>query len=59
MIDVLNKTARTILTDVYLEYLNNYITIEKFADHNGLTIDQAKSLINLSKGVYNSDHPDS
>jgi len=29
----------------YLDFLNNYLTIEKFAEHNNLTTEQAKNLI--------------
>lgn len=46
---------RDTLIATYLDYVNNYLTIEKFAEHNLLTIEQAKSLIALGKQVFNTD----
>lgn len=50
--------VRETLIDIYLDWRNNYLTHEKFADHNGLTVDQAKTLIDLARNVYESTHPD-
>lgn len=44
---------------VYLEWFNNYLTIETYADHHGLHINEALSLIELARAVYNKQHPDS
>ena len=33
-----------ILTEVYLDYVNNFLTIEKFAEHYGISIDLAKAI---------------
>ena len=49
---------RDTLIAVYLDYLNNYLTIETYADHNGLTETQATALIDLARLVFNSPHPD-
>jgi hypothetical protein len=46
------------LIEVYLDYTNNYLTAEKYADHNGLTVEQAQALLNLAKNVFNTPHPD-
>ena len=43
---------------MYQDYLNNYLSLEVFAEHNGLTFDQAESLILLARDVINSEHPD-
>jgi hypothetical protein len=51
-------TARQSLITLYLDYLNNYITVERYAECNGLTVEQAHSLITLSRHVFNSDHPE-
>lgn len=51
-------SAREYLKSVYLDYLNNYIGVSKFAEHNGLTFEQAYELINLARIVFNSEHPD-
>lgn len=49
---------RDILIGVYLDYVNNYLTVEKFAEHNGLTKQQAEQLLRLAKAVFNSNHPE-
>lgn len=50
---------RTILINAYLDFRNNYLTIEKYAEHNGLHIDEAEDLIDLARDVFNKNHPDS
>ena len=37
------------LHDMYLEYINNFLTIEKFAKYYGLSVDFAKALIKEAK----------
>jgi hypothetical protein len=49
---------RDTLIAVYLDWFNNYLTIERYAEHNGLYPDQAESLIKLAKDVYQSEHPE-
>jgi hypothetical protein len=49
---------REIIIQAYLDYLNNYLTVEKFAEHNGLTVDQATTFIALAKDVWQSKHPE-
>lgn len=46
------------LENMYFDWINNYITIALFAEHNGLTEQQAKELIDLAKSVVYSDHPE-
>lgn len=45
------KSARDILIDIANEFQNNYLTIEKFADHNGIFDEHAKALIELAQKV--------
>jgi len=52
------QNARQYLTLLYLDWWNNYASIPTFAEHNGLTEEQAKTLLELAKDVYNSEHPD-
>ena len=52
------KNAREYLTEIYLDWLNNYASTVTFAEHNGITTDQALVLITLAKSVFESDHPD-
>lgn len=49
---------RSKLIDCYLDWRNNYLTIEKYAEHNGLTPTEADKLINLSREVFQHDHPE-
>lgn len=46
---------RQSLINTYLDYRNNYLTIDRFAEHNLLTIQQAQLLIDLSKQVFETD----
>ncbi len=42
---------RDTLTAIYRDYVNDYLTVETFAEHNGLTDDEAKALIDLARSV--------
>ncbi len=46
------------LIEAYLDFFNNYLSYEKYAEHNGLTGSQAVELLSLAKAVYKSQHPD-
>lgn len=46
------------LIAAYLDFLNNYLTVEKYAEHNGLSNEHAHSLIVLARSVFNSQHPE-
>lgn len=47
-----NRTYNT--EKMYLEYVNDFITVERFADHHGLTNEHANLLIDLGRKVNNS-----
>ena len=49
---------RDILIAAYLDYKNNYLTVEKYAEHNGLSYEQAMQLILVAISVFNSKHPE-
>lgn len=40
---------------IYLEYLNSFLTIERFAEHYNLTESEALRLITLSKEIRERD----
>ena len=46
------------LIDVYMDWLNDYLTIEVYADHHSLSVNEANTLIELARSVFNSPHPD-
>lgn len=50
--------ARQTLIDLYLDWFNNYLTVELFAEHNGLTVEQAQRLIDLGRDIHESKHPE-
>ncbi len=52
------KQARDYLIEAYLDYRNNYLTVEKFAEHNGLTTAQGEAFVTLAKAVFESNHPE-
>lgn len=52
------RELRSVLNDYYLEWRNNYLTPEIFAEHNGLTLEQALSLLEVMKEVFYSPHPE-
>jgi|TARA_R110002033_G_scaffold145125_1_gene182929 hypothetical protein len=38
--------------DFYLDWLNNYLTFEKIAEHHGLDVDDAKALISMGRYMH-------
>jgi hypothetical protein len=51
--------TREQLKKEYLVYRNEYLSIELFAEHRGLTVDEAKLLIKLAKSCLDNSHPES
>jgi len=50
--------TREQLFEDYLDWVNNYLTIEKFAEHRGLTVIEAGVLITLAKSCFEDNHPE-
>tara|TARA_R110000851_G_scaffold86723_3_gene188846 strand:- start:1535 stop:1723 length:189 start_codon:yes stop_codon:yes gene_type:complete len=38
--------------DFYLDWFNNYLTVEKIAEHHGLDVDDAKALISMGRHMH-------
>lgn len=55
---VVKANKREVLRAIYLDWINNYLTTSAFADHNGLTDEQARKLVDLAREVFSSPHPD-
>lgn len=51
-------TMRDTLINTYLDYVNNYLSVAKYAEHNGLTNDQALELLSIARKVFQSTHPE-
>ena len=49
------KTFRTELKELYIDWKNNWITVEKFAEHHGLYSDDMDTLIDLGRRYYKRD----
>jgi hypothetical protein len=49
---------REILIETYMDFINNYLTVEKFAEHNGLLDAEAKVLLELARWVAEHPHPE-
>lgn len=50
---------RDSLITLYLSWVNDYLTIEKFAEHHGLTVSEAALLISVAKSCHENPHPES
>jgi hypothetical protein len=50
--------SREQLTAVYLDWFNNFVSIDGYASHYGLTYDEALLLIEVARMVANTPHPE-
>jgi hypothetical protein len=46
------------LIECYIAFINDYLTPEKFAEHNGLTDEEGRELINLCRKIASHPHPE-
>ena len=51
-------SARQYLSDVYLSWVNDFISVAAFAEYHGITDAQAADLITLARDIFNTDHPE-
>ena len=40
------------LREFYLDWVNNYLTVETMAEHHGLDVDDAKTLISMGRYMH-------
>jgi hypothetical protein len=45
-------TLKETIQEAFLEYTNDYLTISTFAEHKGLTWDEANDLIRLGRQLH-------
>lgn len=50
--------SREKLQEIYLDWVNNFLTISKYAEHHGLYEEEALALIALAKSAHNRLHPE-
>ena len=49
----MNKRAMNAqVIDFYLDWFNNYLTIEKMAEHHGLDVEHARVLIGIGRDAH-------
>jgi hypothetical protein len=46
------QTLKETIQEAYLEYVNDYLTITTYAEHKGLTYDEANDLIRLGRNLH-------
>jgi len=49
------KTMRSQLKEFYLDYVNNYLTVAKIAEHHGIADNYAQTLITMGKELHEVD----
>lgn len=54
----MNEKFKQQLIEMYWDFRNNYLTVAKWAEHNGLYEDDAESIINAARHIINSPHPE-
>jgi hypothetical protein len=50
---------RKLLSALYLDWVNNYLTLDKFAEHHGLYIGEAEALLKVAQDCFENNHPES
>lgn len=52
------QITREQLAAEYLDYLDNYITVDLFAEHRGLTEDEGRKYLEVCKSAFENKHPE-
>lgn len=50
---------RDTLIAAYMDYFNNYLSVERYSEVNGLTDEEGKMLIDLARLVASHEDPES
>lgn len=50
--------SRQELANIYLDWKNNFVSIQGFAEHYGLYVHEAEILLDLARECFNTKHPD-
>lgn len=51
-------SARDQLRAIYLQWVNDFLSVARFAEYHGITDAQAADLITLARDIFNTDHPE-
>ncbi len=52
------QMTREQLTNLYMVWVNDFLTIGGFADHFGLTDSEAEMLLAVARSAYENPHPE-
>lgn len=56
-LDILEQvSAKDLLNDIYIEYLNNYLTIPVFAENEGLTVLDAGRILGIGRSIHKGEY---
>jgi hypothetical protein len=44
--------TKRLLLEIYLEYLNDYLTVEKYASDKGITVAQAECILSIGRELF-------
>jgi len=58
LLEGFNMLIREEFLNEYLDWLNNYLSIDKFAEHRGLTVEEAETYLKLCKSCFDNKHPE-
>lgn len=47
--------AKMTLEEIYLDWINNFLSIQCFADHYGISDEDAQSLINTCRSIFQNN----
>ena len=50
--------TRQTLLELYLDWVNNYLTVAVFAEHHGLTEAEANQLLAVAQSCFENNHPE-
>lgn len=52
----LDRNHRDDLEAIYLEYFNDYLTVERMAEHKGQTVEQMRATIQMGREIHLDKH---
>lgn len=52
IVSLMNKSLRALLSELYLDYVNNYLTVEKFAEHHEISFFMAMQIIEEGRAIH-------
>ena len=49
---------KDVLDDIYIDWFNNFLTIERYAEYHEIEEDHARTLINMCRNLHHKKHQD-